>query len=81
MLRKRFIIYKISRSICFCIIRIVFFTTYEFRNVLHFVQKPIYCEKDLLFTKSVEASTFVQSEWYFSQHIDLGKCFAHSDLM
>jgi hypothetical protein len=27
-------------------------------------------------TKSVEASAFVLSKMYFSQHIDRGKCFA-----
>ena len=41
----------------------------------------ICCEKDLSFTKSVEASAFVLLEWYFSHHINRGKCFAHSDLM
>jgi hypothetical protein len=41
----------------------------------------ICCEKDLIYTKSVDASNFVQSERYFSQHINQGKCFEHSDLM
>jgi hypothetical protein len=30
------------------------------------------CEKDLIYTKPVETSIFVQSEMYFSQHIDYG---------
>ena len=37
--------------------------------------------KDLSYTKSVEASDFVLSSMYFSQHINRGKCFAHSDLI
>jgi hypothetical protein len=32
-------------------------------------------------TKAVEASTFVFSQMYFSQHIDRGKCFALFRLM
>jgi hypothetical protein len=39
----------------------------------------ICCEKDLSYTKSVEASALVQSEWYFSQHMNQGKCIAQFD--
>jgi hypothetical protein len=37
--------------------------------------------KDLLYTKSVEASDFVLSNMYFSQHMNRGKCFALYELM
>ena len=50
MLRKRFIIYKISRSIQFCIIKNVFFGTYELRKMFsakHIVQEA-YMELDIL---------------------------------
>jgi hypothetical protein len=30
----------------------------------------ICCEKGLSYTKSVEASAFAQSKWYFSQHMN-----------
>jgi hypothetical protein len=39
----------------------------------------IYCEKDLSFTKAVETSAFVLSVMYFSQHMNQGECFAHSE--
>ena len=47
---------------------------YLYRNGIYKIGqiKKIYyicCEKDLSFTKSVEASAFVQSERYFSQHM------------
>ena len=35
----------------------------------------ICCEKDLSFTKSVEASALVQSKLYFSQHMNHGEFF------
>jgi hypothetical protein len=44
------------------------------------VSLNICCEKALLFTKVVEASAFVLSDMYFSQHMNQGKCFAHSEL-
>lgn len=33
--------------------------------------------KRSIITKVVEASTFVLSAMYFSQHMNQGKCFAH----
>jgi hypothetical protein len=36
--------------------------------------------KIIINTKSVEASAFVLSKMYFSQHMNSGKCFALSDL-
>jgi len=36
----------------------------------------ICCEKDLSFTKAVEASAIVLSVMYFSQHMNQGKYFA-----
>jgi len=42
MLRKRFIICKSSRSICYCIINNVLFTTYESRKM--FCTKWIECK-------------------------------------
>ncbi len=39
----------------------------------------IYCKKDLSFTKAVEASAFVLSVMCFLQHMNQGKCFAHSE--
>jgi hypothetical protein len=45
MLRKRFILYKISRSISFYIIKVVFFTTYRLRNILHVVQNQYVAKK------------------------------------
>ncbi|MDF2590879.1 MAG: hypothetical protein K0S75_345 [Clostridia bacterium] len=38
----------------------------------------MYCEKDLSGTKSVEASDFVLSKMYFSQHMNRGKCFVQN---
>jgi hypothetical protein len=38
----------------------------------------ICCEKDLSGTKSVEASDFVLSKMYFSQHKNRGKCFVQN---
>jgi hypothetical protein len=46
-----------------------------------FAKHMICCEKDLSSTKSVEASDFILSNMYFSQYMNRGKCFAHSDRM
>ena len=44
-------------------------------NLKCLVQNIIYVVKKASSTKSVEASAFVLSIMYFSQHIDRGKCF------
>ena len=43
----------------------------------HYKFKYICCDKDLSYTKAVEASAIVLSVMYFSQHMNQGKCFAH----
>ena len=48
----------------------------KFIELNNYSQNYICCEKDLSFTKSVEASNFVLSKMYFSQHMNSGKCFA-----
>jgi hypothetical protein len=42
---------------------------------------PYMLRKRISKTKSVEASAFVLSKMYFSQHMNRGKCFALYGLM